>query len=50
MCAADTNLEDTDVATDGGAPGWGTRRVCGDFWGVHAWAERWATGAGDGTV
>jgi hypothetical protein len=52
MCAADTNLEDTGVQDDGlqGAEGWGTKRVCRDFWGVKEWAERWRDGEGSGIV
>ncbi|KAH6870170.1 hypothetical protein BKA58DRAFT_439723 [Alternaria rosae] len=50
MCAADTNLEDTETEPDEdgdlgiGTLGWGTERVCRDFEAVKEWAVRWRVG------
>ncbi|KAF2832743.1 hypothetical protein CC86DRAFT_341428 [Ophiobolus disseminans] len=54
MCAADSNLEDVVTMDDEngvtltGAEGWGSKRVCRDFWGLHEWSEKWRSEEGGG--
>ncbi|EED16369.1 conserved hypothetical protein [Talaromyces stipitatus ATCC 10500] len=49
MCAADTNLEkvspETHITT-----GWGSDKVCRDYWRIFAWAEQWANSSDTGII
>ena len=47
MCAADTNLEAVSPAHHV-TTGWGSPRVCRDYGGVLAWAERWRNSDDEG--
>lgn len=52
MCAADTNLEGVSETSEGNVvtEPWEAKRVCRDWEGVKAWAEKWKAGEGVGIV